>query len=363
LTYVASGSIDEIADMDTRVLEASLPRSQWRQVGFSGAEVDFAWGEINPADFRTSKKFFNQPAKLKNFLGDGKKHITDKSRLYDTMDRLGLTEHIPYATTLAKLKRIDKGDVYFIKNSKACAQEDIYIVTSDADLAAVKAQVATPGAGHKKGTWIASQGVANPLLWRYHDTVSRDGITWMAGDYKFHLRVYLMVSVEMTPDGTESRVYVNDDWWRVLTAKEPYETEIWNPDGHLSGGSKTYDNFNWREGNVAEMHTGMDPVWIANANKSVVRALTDAGRAIAEYTVPYPESKSAYEIFGADVVLDQEGKAWIIEVNTHAGYAINRTPAIKSKVSNIMFDWQLRSVVLPHFGLAPRPDPLFILKK
>lgn len=343
---VAPSSDEEHADMNTDILDKILKDRKWYKRGLGLKEVSLAWGEHNVVPTEDSVElwqlFSDQHAQMKNSLNSGKQAVANKSRLYSTLNKLGLAkQHIPYTQPLKNITSVN-GNVLFIKDAKACAQKGIHVVTDDDQLNRIKSGISSK----KIDNWIASYAVKDPALW--YD--GEDG-------YKFHLRVYVLVSVE---NGI-GRVYANTDWWRVLTAKTPYSTDWSDLSRHLTGGSTTKDNYNWFNDDTIN-HIRKDQKWIKSATESVIKLMGELGQAIAQSAGPYPESTSAYEIFGPDIMLDNDGKAWVIEVNAHPGYSINR-PALNDFVSKIMFNWQMNAVVFPYFGeKAKRVRPLWMGK-
>jgi hypothetical protein len=346
LRFAVCQSTDiENADMDTTILIDILKKrdGNWRLNNFNNDYVHFAWGEPNVTPVGDSRKrwanFNARYAEIKNFLGQGKHAVANKFRLYETLQQIAGSEQIaiPKTRPLTEVTKLKKGEVLFVKDAGACAQEGVVVVATQAQLNKVKAD---PKFAKNS---IASDTVKNPQLWKTED-----------GNLKFHLRNYLLVAVEQGI----ARAYLNEDWWRVLTASKPYTEDNWNdPDIHLTGGKRTKDNYNWKSG-IAPEHTGQSAEWVAKAEESVRTILRMVARAVALSAAPYPESNNAYEIFGTDIVVDTNATAWLIEVNTRAGYSILR-PALNTKVSHIMYNWQLDTIVLPHFGLAPRPSPLW----
>ena len=83
---------------------------------------------------------------------------------------------------------------------------------------------------------------------------------------------------------------------------------------------------------------------------------------------PYPESKSGFQIICADIMLDDKGTPYILEINRRCGFSygmkydtigvgdISTTEAashwkkMNHKFSTDFFDWVCNSVIFPHFA-------------
>lgn len=346
------------AGIDASVLVRTLTRLDWRispppRAATSHRKqapphhsVHFAWGEY-PFDIRSGEygarwsAFTHCYTELKNYLGDGKHAVSDKSRLWGTLNAVSpedTARYLPISRPLPSVDHVEPGEVLFIKNETTWSQTGIVIVTTTEQLLAAKASPMYAKGG------VAVTAVRDPELW--YDEPGGTGV-------KFHFRNLIIVAVEYGV----ARVYSNEDWWLILTASKPYTEENWDDiDIHLSGGKRSKrDDYEWKQ--KWQTYTHLNKEQVTNIESNIRDVLRFVGRSIAAHAMPYPESSSGYEVFGTDIVVDRTGHAWLIEVNTRAGFMPHPPP---ESLTQAIYNWHLDSVVLPHFGLAPRPPPLWV---
>jgi len=154
------------------------------------------------------------------------------------------------------------------------------------------------------------------------------------------------------------RTYALENVYKVFTAQEPYHPGDWKRrEVHLSGGGATTELVIWPDDFIAEHGDEL----ISKAQRSILEALRALGKAATSEIHPYfKESKAAFEVFAADLLIDNDGHCWALEVNDKVGYAKHRKwPHYNKIFSDEYLRWLCATVVLPHFGLAERPLPLW----
>ena len=208
---------------------------------------------------------------------------------------------------------------YIIKPIDSYGQEGIVISYDKNDIK-----------DNDKDNVIVSELINNPMLW-YEDDKA----------YKFHLRVYLAVYVS---EGI-SRVFLNK-YTKILTASKPYNTGSTDNDVMLTGGSRTKYIRSWDKDAIDHIDKKYD---VNTCWQNIHNMCITIGNTIGCLVMPYSESNSAYEVFGLDVMLDENMKAWLIEINDRVGYYDVITNQISKSVSEIMFNWQLDEIIKPHF--------------
>jgi RimJ/RimL family protein N-acetyltransferase len=330
--------------------------------------VSVAWSEASPLGVKALKRDFAAlPAEIKSALDDGKRAATDKGQLALNLMMLHADGEEPaYLPATWKLKDFVeklhelKEEAFFhkpwiLKRTDSFAQRGVDILTGReiCDRAVRLAEA---------DKYIVSELVKDPLLWTVRQAAPGAGaatdlaaqvVTSAAGaatGLKFHLRVYLIVSVS----GGRAHAYANETHTEVYTASKPYVEGDWHDkDTHLTGGDRTDRPMLWQD--LAVAHTGIkDP---AQCWKDIRAILADVGQVIGENAAPYPESYAGYEIVGLDVMIDRQGKPWLVEVNDRLGWREIGTKIMSERLVTNLVRWSLRTAILPHFGLAPLSSP------
>lgn len=266
-------------------------KAGFAEVGNSGRFVSYAWlelthgaraqpsGKVKPAHY--DKRFQALNGELKGQLDQGKMALCDKGSLYETMRAYSSDRHLPEQATA---------------NSVTASTTNTLIAKKRGTYGSQGVEVLFDASTAPRGEeWLLSRYIANPA------TV--DG-------RKFHLRIYMLVYA--SPDKVE--VHVNPRF-EVLTAKLPYDPESRDPAVHISSSANTDRYYRWPE----DAHFA-DAEAASKAVESIRELLADVGKAFAAVANPYPESYAAFEVFGLDVLVDDAGYAWLLEVNDKVGF-------------------------------------------
>jgi len=310
----------------------------WEEIHTLNTEkiVDFAWGNILPS-YHHDVNFFNQKAKLKNILMNSKSIITNKGKLYKTffsfMER---GKYIPKTYNLQDIDiqylqkhkgggknkknkkkiliQIDKNNPYIVKDSTSFGQKGVHIITSLEEL-----EIYQHNLKHTLG--IISEYLINPLLWN---------------GKKFHFRIY--VGVYVNSNGTRKvKIFNNSNYaFKVFIAKENYKPNHFdNIDMHITGLKSTLMRHQWHVIENAAMSkdaTTDADFYFLESNlppnttfKSINSAIETMFDQLITPILPkfeiYPECEAGFEIFGADVMLDDKGNPYVLEINAKIGYS------------------------------------------
>ena len=136
-----------------------------------------------------------------------------------------------------------------------------------------------------------------------------------------------------------------------MTARDPYIAGDWsNPHIHLSGGHNTKKIYKWPD------DFNLDPILLKKCTKS----LNDCNAIICKlltsvHMEPYEESIAGFKIFCIDMMLDDTGHAWLIEINSQCGFStgnnLTNGKEYSHDFSSKFFDWILNSVIKSHFKI------------
>ena len=329
VTFAVNGS----GGLEHSRLINDLTSAGFKQVANNAQQVHVSWGELN---YKLHPKgvydtaFRNQQAALKAALGGQIQDITDKMNLYGTMRMYnpeGL-RYLPATRPIRNVSNVAFNEILIAKPKGGFLSQGIELITNDAELQAFRTKT--------KDEAIVSAYLTNPLL--------VDGL-------KFHLRVYLLL-------------YVNQGYYRaymhnevdVLTAAEPYQADNWRRrEIHLSGMEFTTQPYAW----PTSLAATTDAAVLSRANNAIPSVVEAVAIAAGQRIAPYPEAGAAMEILGLDIMFDQLGNAYLLEVNSKVGFApMAFERGTHNVFSDAMFAWVNNSVILPHFGLRQAPQPL-----
>lgn len=330
---------------------------EWREVSIKPGhpmpdKVDFAWAESSAdIDRKWKTRYHNVPARLKNALEMDKRAVTDKSRINDTLmalhsgdkrftvaDGTTFQPAFPmdqYVPATRQLKDVEEVTIpIIVKDPTSWGQHGVVIVADDAGLREVKSNPKFE---------VCQDLVQDPLLWQ-----AEDG-TWR----KFHLRVYMLVYKDSISGAARANLFSAAD---VLTAAKAYIHGDWGDlDVHITGGSRTKNKWKWPD--HAAKHTDFTQEQVQTAWDSVTEVMRIVAHATVPYLRTYDECDAGFDLFGADIIIDAKGQAWLLEVNDRVGLGLVTSdrkepdePLIKS-----IFGWINATIVRPHFGLAPWP--------
>jgi hypothetical protein len=280
-----------------------------------------------------SPEFYKQHASIKNVLNKHSGFI-NKTELYETIRRLiplGI-KYIPATYTIAQFKNsLSINFPAILKKNFSCRQQGVKVIESIEDYYKAKKELDIKEDG------IISEYITNPLL---------------LDEKKIHLRIYYLLSVV----SGITRCFVYDLEYRIYIAEEKYKKSDWlNPHIHISGVSGKASNRRYIWPNDISAYYDIHEI-----NKQLNEFNTVICIALASSNVKnYEESNAGYQLYGADVLITDEFKPYLIEINKHPGFSrfgdIVGWEEYINKFSTNFFHFILSSVVFPYFGLC-RPN-------
>ena len=299
--------------------------------------------------YYSDKENYGLHAMVKNIVGDEKREITLKHNLISNLAKLkeaqkyimpqfelDLINFIPgtpkYQNSLARLKSYYLHQkIYIFKPVSEYAGEGIQIITNFGELMRYiqkiikdyrqKWNAKTDHALQRKRVWVLQEYLADPLL---------------LNGYKFHIRHYFFY----VPGG--SSYYLDK--------------------GELAPARKKYIRGDWHNTAIHDTHFyGGDGEFFPEALDLPAQALKSISQQIDElYSIVircinarcYTENKHCYELFGVDLMITQDYKVKILEINAKIGM-----PSEASKMSRILFEGSLNKIVLPLLGIPSTQIP------
>lgn len=359
LTY----SLKADSGLEYSILKHVLQHHHFKEKDISEPCVDLSWGEIFPIikngreTVEYPKEFLSQKADLKFLLqSDDIKKLTEKVPLILNFKN---KEFLPKSYLLKDFipiagKLLDNKTPYIVKANKGFQQQSVKIILTYEQLIETK---------NKFGIHcIVSEYITNPML---------------SHKKKFHLRPYILLYAN--PEKGIKKAFTFSQY-RIFTAKKPYHAlapslkEYYADDEiHMSGGHHT-DRL------LFPSETDIPPHLIETALKKLKLCTTAIENNFTALDLrPYPESKSGFQIICADIMLNDKGTPYILEINRRCGFsygmkydaiaigvgndaiaigvgdistaasAASHWKKMNHKFSTDFFDWVCHSVIFPHF--------------
>ena len=319
--------------------EADLKEATSKEATSKNKGVTFAWGNIVSLDgvVRYDRAFFAQKAKLKNILMNSKSIISDKSKLYKTAHKF-MTDgkYIPMTYDLHTMSLLPSEDApYIVKDATSFGQKGVHIITSAEELEKYKKQLCHTSA-------IISEYMKNPLLWN---------------GKKFHFRIYVGVYVSKKTNTRFVKVFTNSNYaFKVFMAKDNFvEGDYHNEDIHITGRKSTLKRHQWKLSPKDIIEDAdpnfyfpekdlLDSISFHDINKKIEKMFHQIIEPHLTEFEEYPECDAGFEIFGADVILNNRGDPFILEINAKIGYREDYgeregSKEYHKKFSHDLFDW------------------------
>jgi hypothetical protein len=269
-------------------------------------------------------------ADLKSSL-NGIKTIGNKKKIVELMKT---SKHVPYGEDLKTYKWC--GDVVIVKEVNSSQQLGVYVIIDKANFIKLKEKLA-----HKDT--IVSKYIQNPLLFQ---------------GKKFHLRVMIYIYVKKNGHTLTRKIFYIKDLDIMLMAKKKYiiktKKDYLDRDMNITGGSNNDKLYKWPQ----DFQSAESPnnTFLQKCKKSIHDAVYDIPLNILSL---YDEQNAGIFLFGVDVLLDDTGHAWILEINTEPrliGKEIDKfkNQELKKKYINnyflTLFKFILDYIVLPYFS-------------
>ena len=275
-------------------------------------------------------KYYNLRSYLKNTVTDDKQSISHKHNLIQNFSKS--SQSAKYIIPTMEIDMLDyyngvgplissffkPGKIYIFKPVSGMAGQGIKIVSNFRDLDKYMMEIISKNkhnwnkynqsiditknairAKEPLRVWVLQEYIMNPLLF-----------TENGKNYKYHIRHFYLYQ-----PGNNPSYFKNTG--KIALAKKPYVNGDWgNPDihdTHFHGNS----NYSWPES------TNLTSAQLQTINEQIHDFYTYLDSAINAGC--YAESKYCYELFGIDLMITQDYKLKVLEVNAGLGLGTNTT--------------------------------------
>ena len=234
---------------------------------------------------------------------------------------------------------------YIVKDATSFGQKGVHIITKEEQLEHYKQKLRHTYA-------IVSEYMTNPLLWR---------------GKKFHFRIY--VGVYISDKKRFVKVFTQSNYaFKIFMAKDQFVPDQYsNDDIHITGRKSTTKRHQWPiMGTSGEGRYGSDldnedfyfPEEDLPNGMSFSDITDNIDKMFEEVITPhldkfekYHECDAGFEIFGADVMLNDQGEPIILEINAKIGYSEDYGEANGAKeyhqhFSKDLFNWICDNFIL-----------------
>lgn len=277
----------------------------------SNEHVDFLYQDM--WNDRLNKDYYETKCVLKNLVDDNSiKYMTDKHLLYELAQKHMKKSFLIYDKGWKTQPDFTFAHILKPVGVNARTGRGIFIVSNKSDFEKIKSEIEKNA---KKFNWkyIAQEYIENPALFQ---------------GKKFHLRCYIL-----------AKSWGSGAWFpraEIMHAKSPFQnTDYGNADIHDSHYESTgrfiefqesdFENFAIMQKNLFELLEFLSSQLKAKA---------------------YSESKNGYYILAPDVMFDDAGNAWLLEVNTKPGMDFDeeviKHPEFAGFVSDLC-DWEMQN--------------------
>ena len=280
----------------------------------------------------------SQYASLKNLL-DKHRMLTDKTQLYTTMQNY-YPSGLKYLPKTISPEEYISG-VYVLKKRNAGRQMGVYMVTSKADLS-LGLQKLSGAKNIDSNEYILSEYINNPLL---------------LNGKKFHIRTYFLLYIRWG-----ITYCVAFDEYRPCCAIDDYkQSDYSNTRIHISGFIEELrytDAYSYNI-DINAILNKESMLSFESCKKHICNAMTAVGMR------PFEEADSGYHLFGADIMITDDNKAYLLEINRRPGLLPygNKAgwPEYNKKFSYKLFSFIAVNVIFPYFGLSKCIRPKGVL--
>jgi hypothetical protein len=269
----------------------------------------------------------------------GIKLLYNKNSLFKNMKTL---EYLPQTEEINRFIWRG-GNIIIVKEMNSYGQRGIHIIKDYDKFVAIKHKLLT---NNKHA--ICSTYITNPLLYK---------------GKKFHLRIFIVVVITKN---TKKIMYIKNNIF-MFTAKKEYiirnEEDYLDRDMNITAGSVTSEIIMWPEfidkpSNFDLKYLSNDKItFFNNCNQSINNAIQSIS---LDNLSLLNTQKAGFFIYGGDIMLDDTGHAWILELNIRPGMGgtpdgIKHISKEDKKINNIhffkkLFRWLLDHIILPYFN-------------
>lgn len=314
-------------------LKHKLNALGWKEVHTDAKYVDFAYRPYHKkllTDKNISKKFKYIHTNLKSTLNNFDK-LGNKAKLITIM------KNSPYIAPTEALQDYHwkDGDIIIVREIYSQKQKGVYIVIDRPNFIQLRDMLLT-----EKRDAIVSKYIANPLLYK---------------GKKFHLRIYITIFIDK--NGNKKIKYM-PNYIKIITAKKKYvirdKADYLDPEMNITGGSNTDSLMLW----CVDQHKYLSFPSINffnKCNKSIENAINSIP---LDSISLYSDQNAGFYTYGGDIMLDDNGHAWILELNMDPSCITNAWRNATNNTFNKEFinylskvyDFLLNEFILPYFG-------------
>jgi hypothetical protein len=184
---------------------------------------------------------------------------------------------------------------------------------------------------------VSTRYITNPLLF---------------SDRKFHIRLYLLTAL------LDNKYYAFlADFGKIFTSDKPFNLELpFDKDIHDTHGESSKELYFYPNDFTNEYITPrISKANFKKINQKIKSLTIDLAKLIGQdkSKLLYPEAKNGYYFYGMDIMITEEMKPILIEINTKPG--LSNPDKSKFDVHKRMYDW-INRIVLEPFFLHKNPD-------
>lgn len=270
------------------------------------------------------------------------------NKLFNKFDVLSvITQNNPqlakYCPPTFKINELDKYQFpkwYILRPLVSFSGKDIFYINNKKDLdAKIKYYNITENyKGKIYGNDVAvSEYISNPLLFK---------------DKKFHLRLYLLISISKIKTNTIFNSFLLD-FGKIFTAKEPFDMlEPFTKEKHDTHIKSTDDDYSFgndfNNENLNKSITKEDKDILWNKIIDICKAISK-GTEKEKRNLIYTDVKNCYYVFGIDMMVRDNLDPVFIEINGSPGVALKKKDTNYDKFSKLYFNWINETVLEPLF--------------
>uniref|UniRef100_A0A6C0I2I3 Tubulin-tyrosine ligase family protein n=1 Tax=viral metagenome TaxID=1070528 RepID=A0A6C0I2I3_9ZZZZ len=250
-----------------------------------------------------------------------------------------LSNYLPYTENLEHFVW-KNGNIIIVKEVFSYGQAGVYVIIDEQSFIKLKDRLLSE---NKKA--ICSTYITNPLLCK---------------GKKFHLRILIapFLQRKKTPIVTYMKTMITLKMAKseyIIKSKEDYL----DPDMNISGGATNDELLIWDIDQCKDLLKYSEAIIYEDFFKKCNKSIHDAIHSIPLDSLSLFHNQNAgYFIYGADIMLDDTGHAWILELNKrpqHIGKIISKYPkkfeiSYTKKYFSELFQWLLDDIILPYFS-------------
>lgn len=299
-------------------------RGNWGKIDYDSincsdlTSIDFIYVD---GMFIQDKQIQNIKSNMKNIIGDGKKKINEKDNLYNNLLKLNddkvkqfmmpqysidLNKVVKKQLNLAKYEKLFNNDVWIFKPVGGWSGEGIKVFNNFqnfqeycfgiiSDNKHKWKQLNTTKHVHKlklKNEWVLQKYITKPQLFNHK---------------KFHIRYYYLYTyINNTP---KSYVYPKGN---IYTAKQVFMNDYYDDkDIHDTHLGSTDDDYVFPDDSKMDTKT----------NDYIMKQIMNITRYLSKVIKGqcYSENVNCFELFGVDVIITNNNKVKLLEVNSKIG--------------------------------------------